>query len=207
MRRDLLREFIRDSIEESNYYDSEQDVPHGLDFSEVARYLSSHFGKAKITLTSSHLDLEMNYTQRPPSEFKMKPNGIWYGCGTTWLNFIETQMSGPGKDDTQIWALKIDMSNVKSLITPEEIDRFTRRYRDIDTYIKTMQKNPDWSIVARHFDGIECCPYPVGDREFKYKYMWYYGIDMPSGCIWNTSAITNSMLVAELKEDGWEVYV
>jgi hypothetical protein len=204
MKKDLLREFINGSIEESAYYDREVDVPHSLTFNELRRYLSNHFRKAKITLTSSHLDLEADYTQL---RGQMKPSGIWYGCGTTWLDFIDTQMSGPGSDDTQIWSLKIDMSRVKSLIDPLEIADFTRRYKDIDRYIKTMRKDIDWPSVTSHFDGIECCPYPAGDWEFKYKYMWYYGIDMPSGCIWNTRAITHSQLVAELKEDGWEVYV
>jgi|1_EtaG_2_1085319.scaffolds.fasta_scaffold07918_4 hypothetical protein len=204
MKRDLLREFINSSIEESVYYDNDPDVPHGLTFNELRRYLHNHFGKAKITLTSSHLDLESNYVQR---KGELKPSGIWYGCGTTWLDFIDAQMSGPGKDDTQIWSLKIDMSKVKQLIDPLEIADFTRRYKDVNLYIKTLQKNPDWTSVASSFDGIECCPYPVGGWEFRYNYTWYYGIDMSSGCIWNTSAITHSQLVAELKEDGWEVYV
>ena len=204
MSKNILRSYIREVLSERNIDYAEKDVPHGLTFSELRRYLYNHFGKAKITLTSSHLDLESNYTQQKGT---LKPDGIWYGCGTTWLDFIDTQMEGPRKNDTQIWSLKIDMSNVKKLIDPLEIADFTRRYKDIDLYIKTLQKNPDWTSVARSFDGIECCPYPVGDRQFRYNYTWYWGIDISSGCIWNTSAITHSQLVAELKEDGWEVYI
>ena len=187
------------------------DVPHGLNFNEVKVHLSNHFGKAKITLTKNRLDLETDYDQarKWPRHRSMKPYGIWYGCGPTWLDFIESEMPArvPSFPGTQIWALKIDMSNVKELITPKEIDKFTWHYKDMDMWFRTTEKNPDWAAVATDFDGIECCPYPVGDSDFKMKYMWYYGIDMPSGCIWNTKAITSSMLAAELKEDGWEVYV
>jgi len=35
---------------------------------------------------------------------------------------------------------------------------------------------------------------------------WYLGIDVPSGCIWDTSILTTKQIVAELKEGGWEVY-
>ena len=197
--REDLQERVLEPIEDVEI----TDVPHGLDFSEVRTHLSNHFGKAKITLTSSPLDLESNYEQSAT----MKPNGIWYGCGTTWLEFIDTQMSGPGANDTQIWSLKIDMSDVKELTTTKEIDRFSWHYKDPMKYNIMKDVHIDWSLVGPHFDGIECCPYPVGDWDFKMKYMWYYGIDMASGCIWNTKAITHSMLVAELKEDGWEVYV
>jgi hypothetical protein len=198
--REDLQERVLEPIEDVEI----SDVPHGLDFTEVSAHLSNHFGKAKITLTDSPLELERNYEQSDT----LKPNGIWYGCGTTWLDFIDTQMLEKRPTfGAQIWALKIDMSRVLPFLSENAVERFTRRFRDEEKYVLTRQAQPDWTLAAAKFDGIECCPYPVGDWEFKMKYMWYYGIDMSSGCIWNTKAITNSMLAAELKEDGWEVYV
>tara|TARA_Y100000310_G_C20484886_1_gene716421 strand:+ start:337 stop:957 length:621 start_codon:yes stop_codon:yes gene_type:complete len=198
--REYLKERVLEPIEDVDI----SDVPHGLDFAEVRTHLSNHFGKAKITLTDSPLDLKSNYEQSGT----MKPNGIWYGCGTTWLKFIDREMSGwTPVFGTQIWSLKIDMSNVKELTTTKEIDRFSMHYKDAEKYYRMHDVHVDWSLAEHHFDGIECCPYPVGDWEFKMKYMWYYGIDIASGCIWNTKAITHSMLAAEFKEDGWEVYV
>ena len=201
----LLRECVRELLTEKKYVPPvEQDVVHGLSFNELKVHLSRHFGKAKITLTSSPLDLERTY---PPST-RTKPNGIWYGCGVEWLEFVESGMGGPGKDKNQIWAVKIDMSNVKSLIDTKEIDSFSHQYRDIKRYIKDpLSKRIDWAKVASKFSGIECCPYGVGDWDFRMKHDWYYALDVASGCVWNTSAITNSILVAEKKEDGWEVYV
>ena len=51
--REDLQERVLEPIEDVEI----TDVPHGLDFSEVRTHLSNHFGKAKITLTSSPLDL------------------------------------------------------------------------------------------------------------------------------------------------------
>ena len=200
----LLREYIREVILEKTYDPPvEQDVVHGLDFTEMRQHLSRHFGKAKITLTDSPLDLERSY---PPST-QIKPSGIWYGCGTEWLDFVE-ENDWQSTRGNQIWALKVDVSKVKSLIDPKQIDRFSLKYRDMESYTKnSYNKRIDWAQVQSDFSGIECCPYPVGDREFRYEHDWYYALDMSSGCIWDPTAISNNTLVAELLEDGWQVYV
>jgi len=122
--------------------------------------------------------------------------------------FLETSMGGPSKDEYQVWALKLDMSKVKALTTSKEISRFSWKYRNLDEYFKNSKiKIVDWSKVSKDFAGIECCPYPVDDFHTAIENIWYAGIDVPSGCIWDVSAISNSTLVAEKKEDGWDVYV
>lgn len=201
----LLREYIRELMSEKRYNPpAEQDVVHGLTFEEMRTHLSRHFGKAKITLTDSPLMLEKPHN---PGQ-DLKPEGIWYACGTEWLDFLETAIGGPSEEEYQVWALKIDMTKVKSLNNPKEISNFSWKYRNIEQYIKNHRiKIVDWNRVAQDFAGVECCPYPVGDFQFEIENIWYAGIDVPSGCIWDPSAITNSVLVAEKKDDGWEVYV
>jgi hypothetical protein len=208
MKNTLLEEFIRDSIKESRYrnYDQEDDVPHGLNFFEVIKYLSSRFGKAKMALTNGPLDLERSYD--PSGGFVNKPAGLWYGCGTAWLDWLEGEGREPAPEEYQIWSLKIDMSKVKSITSQQNLQKFSYTNADYSAYSGTGPVAVDWNRVAQKFSGIECCPYPVGeDLMIRYKFMWYAAIDVSSGCIWDTSAITNSMLVAEKKEDGWEVYV
>ena len=200
----LLREYIRELISEKRYDPPvEQDVVHGLTFEEMRTHLSRHFGKAKITLTDSPLMLEKPHN--PGRD--LKPEGIWYACGTEWLDFLENAMGGPSEEEYQVWALKIDMSKVKSLSDAKTIEKFSYKYRNIEKYIENIDlKLIDWSSVAKDFSGIECCPYPVAGVD-SFKNTWYLGIDVPSGCIWDPAAITNSVLAAEKKEDGWEVYV
>ncbi len=201
----LLRTYIRELISEKRYDPPvEQDIVHGLSFDEMRTHLSRHFGKAKITLTDSPLMLDQSHDPGTG----LKPDGIWYACGTNWLDFLETSMGGPSKDEYQVWALKLDMSKVKALTTSKEISRFSWKYRNLDEYFKNSKiKIVDWSKVSKDFAGIECCPYPVDDFHTAIENIWYAGIDVPSGCIWDVSAISNSTLVAEKKEDGWDVYV
>jgi tRNA nucleotidyltransferase/poly(A) polymerase len=197
-----IRKYIRQILVEKKYIPEEEDVVHGLSFSEMRQHLSMHFGKAKITITQSPLDLERSYA---PST-KIKPTGIWYGCGVGWLKFVE-ENDWESTAGSQIWSLKINMGKIKSLVDAKEIDRFSWKFRNMESYIENhLDKRIDWAKVASTFSGIECCPYPVGDKT-KIDNLWYYAFDMASGCIWDASAISNTILVAELKEDGWEMYV
>ena len=209
----LLREYIKELISEKKYNPpAEQDVPHGLSFSELRGHLSGHFGKAKITLTDSPLDLKQSYN--PEAGIMNKPAGLWYGCGTAWLDWLETQaLDGIG---TQVWSLKVDMSKVKSITSEKELQRFSYMYADHSKYSHSGPTTMNWNKASQKFSGIECCPYPVSsdsklqmkfDSKLQMKFLWYFALDVASGCIWDTSSITNSSLVAELKEDGWEVYV
>jgi hypothetical protein len=216
MKNTLLEEFIRDIIEESrhDYYDQDQDVPHGLSFFEVTKYLSSRFRKAKMALTSGPLDLERSYD--PSGGLVNKPAGLWYGCGTAWLDWLEREGHQPAPEEYQIWSLKIDMSRVKSITSEKELQRFSYMYADHSKYSHSGPTTMNWNKASQKFSGIECCPYPVSsdsklqmkfDSKLQMKFLWYFALDVASGCIWDTSSITNSMLIAEKKDDGWEVYV
>jgi len=205
MSHSLLREYISEALSAQDDVYGDPDVPHDLSFFEAIKYLSSRFGKAKITLTNGPLDLERNYN--PTEGFVNKPEGLWYGCGTTWLDWLEREGHEPDPEEYQIWSLKIDMSKIKSITSEKELQRFSYMYADYSQYSGRGPTTMDWSRASQKFSGIECCPYPVGESEMINKFIWYVAIDVSSGCIWDTSAITNSMLVAEKKEDGWEVYV
>jgi hypothetical protein len=203
----LLRKYIRELLIERSFVpEKDPDVPHGLSFSELRAHLSGHFGKAKITLTSSPLDLGQNYD--PANGIMNKPAGLWYGCGTTWLDWLETMASGISTKETQIWSLKIDMSKVKSITSEKELQKFSYMSADHSKYSHHGPTTMDWNRASQKFSGIECCPYPVTtDTKAQMKFIWYFALDVASGCIWDASAITNSKLVAELKEDGWEIYI
>jgi hypothetical protein len=49
----------------------------------------------------------------------------------------------------------------------------------------------DWHAVARDYDGIVIAPYQWRHRM---NFMWYYGWDCSSGCIWNGDAIEQLIL-------------
>jgi hypothetical protein len=52
----------------------------------------------------------------------------------------------------------------------------------------------NWPKVAQDYSGIEICPY---QWKFRLNYMWYYGWDVASGCIWNQNALNSTNVIAE----------
>ena len=46
----------------------------------------------------------------------------------------------------------------------------------------------DWHAVAQAYAGIEIAPYCWSLR-FEYEFLWYYGWDCASGCVWELSAV------------------
>ena len=58
----------------------------------------------------------------------------------------------------------------------------------------------DWELIQKEgYGGIEICPYNWGWRSQN----WYYGWDVASGCVWDSSSIQDVVLLAE-KEGSYE---
>ena len=57
----------------------------------------------------------------------------------------------------------------------------------------------DWQKVAKKFGGIEFNPYihqainPIKNGKKTIMIMWYYTVDIPSGCIWNLKHIIENI--------------
>ena len=58
-------------------------------------------------------------------------------------------------------------------------------------YIREEGESIDWKKVASKYDGIEINPYQF---EARYQYLWYYGWDVASGCIWNLKSVKLNLL-------------
>ena len=177
------------------YLDTDESAVVDLSYSEMVRELNKKMPRAKLALTSGTIQ-DANDTQGG----HLKPNGLWYSCGTDWLKFVETEMPELQETATMVYAIGYEPGKMLRVTSPKQAERVSYRYLDYDS------KRVDWGKVSTKYAGIECCPYPVGDKT-KIDNLWYYAFDMASGCIWDASAISNTILVAELKEDGWEMYV
>ena len=57
----------------------------------------------------------------------------------------------------------------------------------------------DWQKVSKKFGGIEFNPYihqainPIKNGKKTIMIMWYYTVDIPSGCIWNLKPIVENI--------------
>jgi len=184
------------------YLDADEDTLTGLSFKEMSQALGSSMGGAKLALTDSTLQ-DRTYEQGST----MKPNGLWYAKGNSWMEFVRTEMADMTKDAKYVYAIGFDKSEILSITSGRQAERVTYKFKDFDLSYKSNINVIDWSrMVKKGKAGVEFMPYERGYFSSDYSMAWYSGIDVPSGCIWNTSILTTKQVVAELKEDGWEVY-
>jgi len=118
----------------------------------------------------------------------MKPFGFWYGFGSEWIDWTRSEM--PEWVGKYIYSVDIGNTNVLQIKTHMELMMFNREYQSnlSDTGHRRLI---DWKKVADKYDGIEINPYQF---EARYQYLWYYGWDIASGCIWNLKNVKLKLL-------------
>ena len=118
----------------------------------------------------------------------LKPTGLWYAAGLSWINWCESEQ--PDWLKPRLFKLEMDTSDILQLRTVAETiafnDRYSQQVRGLHSFI-------DWDAVKRDYKGIEIVPY---HWELRYSGgIWYYGLDVPSGCLWDLSALRKTPLI------------
>jgi hypothetical protein len=82
-----------------------------------------------------------------------------------------------------------------------EFDKFEKEY-SVSKRAR-IKYEIEWGEVAKHYGGIEICPYQSSRRYSS----WYYGWDVASGCVWDSSAIKEirPLNKSQLSKDKKEV--
>lgn len=119
-----------------------------------------------------------HYTQKSGK----KPDGLWYGFGNEWIDWTET--AGQERKGEYVYEVDINGSNILQIKDYSEIVRFTQEYMSSMQIVPGVIFDIDWSRIAAIYDGIEINPYIYQDL-LDDKFLWYYGWDVASGCIWN----------------------
>ena len=132
----------------------------------------------------------------------LKPRGIWYAEGQSWLIASE-KMFGPNKYK---YAYKFylkhlplslsDESNKEKVLSilPEEIDNFIKKYSKIINISENMKVlRVNWKLISELYGGIEFPKYNKFiidiEKDFGGTTAFYDALDCTSGCIWNSNAI------------------
>ena len=142
----------------------------------------------RIHMSKKPFELEpRTFTQK----VAMKPNGFWYGFGSEWIDWTRSEM--PDWIGKYIYSVDIGTTNVLQIKTHMELMQFSREYSQVGLMSKVYREGEviDWKKVASKYDGIEINPYQF---EARYKYLWYYGWDIASGCVWNLSGVKLKLL-------------
>ncbi len=131
--------------------------------------------------------------------YSFKPEGLWYSIGSSWIDWcLGEQFEGIGKYIYEINLSK--KANVLFLDTEDKVFKFSDKYKKVEfPYSKYNSTHIDWKRVRNDYDGIEVNPYFYSLR-WSHNLIWYYGWDIPSGCVWKAAAKKNIILLAEYKE-------
>ena len=156
------------------------------DFEPLGKILKK-YGNRRIAFTDKR-GISTTNIKTPVSHHNMigKPNGFWYSLGSEWYEFMRTDYQDPFFRYKKVYYLDIDYTNILRINTLQKLEDFNEKYKvPIDPSIPTYL-TIDWGKVGETYKGIEIVPYR---SEARYSMMWYYGWDISSGCIWDTTAI------------------
>ena len=127
------------------------------------------------------LPLRFPVEQKEVNNRRGKPAGLWYAIGTAWIDWVESEM--PEWMGDKFYKLETT-SKVLQIYDANKFETFSKTYAYDHA---TFSDNIDWIKVSTEYSGIEIAPYRP---EYRMNYMWYYGWDIASGCVWKKDAIS-----------------
>lgn len=130
--------------------------------------------------------LPLHFPVKQQEEPWMKPNGLWYAVGLEWIEWVEGEM--PHWMGNVFYKIEVNPNKILHLKTRIEIMEFSAKFRADKGQLATVSRDLmiDWKSVAEIYSGIEISPYQYSLR---FTFMWYYGWDVASGCIWEKDGI------------------
>ena len=133
------------------------------------------------------------------SAWNKKPNGIWFGIGDSWINWIESD--SPKWAKPSVIKIELNLSKILNLRKDSDLRDFEERY----LYMERSMYSADWRRVALTYDGIIHWMHPYGGRFLlDDPRSFWYGWDVRSGCVWNPAAIKSIKIIGRYDEDKKE---
>ena len=192
----LLREYIREILTESYFPLTGGDklrIHHSRPGTRIEDDVEG----------SGSFPQDSNFTQKIGN----KPNGLWYECqdgsSQNWKDFCDAGglSGGSAKYDR---SYNVVLNDYNILFIPDEhyFEKFYKMYSvnhpGDPNGSKGFDKVIDWPKVAKHYAGIEICPYLDSKRHDDDSF-WYYGWDVASGCVWGAEGIKELIRQGECK--------
>lgn len=194
---DFFNEMLRDRLGEVSLNESKVAIKNMLRENFVRKVVnevsddvydlvSTKYANSRIIVSPEN---SIKFRTKSQQEKGYKPHGLWYGIGTSWMDFVKSELYD--RDYGNVFKIDIDESKMKIIRNYKELLEFEKEY---STDIEGMGGFNKWSIyidwvrVAEDYSGIEIAPYLY---EARMKHMWYYGWDVASGCIWGKGVIKN----------------
>jgi hypothetical protein len=162
---------------------------------EAYKLLKTKFNDSRVIMSKEE---EITFKNSPNQENRRKPIGLWYGIGSSWVDWIRYNQPSWEKDFIHI--VDVDLSKMKVIRNNKQLIEFHNEYFIKDEF---GGNKIDWGKVAEKYSGIEISPFIV---RYYSEIDWYYGWDVSSGCIWNSDAIKDIKKLNDKYQDYKVVY-
>jgi hypothetical protein len=164
------------------------------EISDFMHYIVNSYKNERIVM--SHED-KIIFKPTPIEKQKIgpKPMGFWYGFGSSWLDWVRSEM--PDWETDYAHLVKVNDTRILKISTFDELLAFTEEFGVEGDYTfggSHPKSNINWPEVAKLYSGIEINPYISKGRM---KFMWYYPWDVASGCVWGEDGIVSIELLDE----------
>ena len=153
-------------------------------------------------------DLDKNIKYRQIIEFK--PKGYWYSLGSEWFDFWFLKLELEKVKSQVVCEIKIkrndftkfgekDKGKILVIDSLEEVKKINKKYgvlqrfRDDEKPVRLI----NFQKLSEKYGGIEFRNYKQIRKQIKENkklnwrrdYLWYFSLDVSSGCIWDLSLI------------------
>ena len=118
----------------------------------------------------------------------LKPDGLWLSDESDrgwkdWCEGCDFQMENLAHRAD----FEIDLSNILHIPTREALYQFHKDFRGKGEMNLSLI---DWARVKSKYGGIIVTPYQ-STLHLAVDFLWYYGWDCASGCVWDLSALSS----------------
>lgn len=162
---------------------------------EAYELLKTKYKDSRVIMSKEE---QISFKESPNQKNGRKPKGLWYGIGSSWIDWIRENQ--PRWEQDYIHIVKINETNMKVIKYYEQLIEFHNEYHVSDEYGTNMI---DWNRVAQKYSGIEIAPFI---RKYNPNIEWYYTWDVASGCIWNSNALIHITKINDKPQDYKVVY-
>lgn len=136
---------------------------------------------------------DLQYKHQIPST--MKPVGFWISVDgpDDWPSWCAAEQFRECDKQLRYDVRLKEKNGVLVIEDGRGMVAFNDRYGQTE---REVLHSIDWQAVAKEYDGLIIAPY-----QWEYRlangFLWYYGWDCASGCIWNPEAIASIELAQE----------
>ncbi len=157
-------------------YAKEYEIRYNKIKTYVNKYTKLHGQSPNIHISLDPINI-CKFKKRPgfwiESHSLANPNGMWFACGTAWLDWKNRLNINQMKKDIMeykyinieyswfpinVYSLELDNLNIKEIKNCRQFNKFNKEY--VLNKPKNMgNKWLDWKKITKEYDGLRICPY------------------------------------------------